>query len=133
MKKLYLKGGPIPETVGRTADLYAEVRQLRLDMQREVDEIQARESELREHIINNLSASDDTGASGLKYRAQIKKKTKPKANDWSKIHEYIVENDRFDLLQKRLADKAVMDCLEEGIKIPGVEKIHIPDVSITKI
>ena len=133
MKESYIKGSPIPESVGRTADLYAEVRELRLAMESEVNDVRARETELRESIIERLSSSDDTGASGLRYRAQIKKKTKPKPADWEKIYDYIVKHDRFDFLQKRLSDKAVMDVMEEEGSVPGVEKIHIPDVSITKV
>lgn len=133
MKEGYTKGAPMPKTIGRCADLYAEVRELRLAMQKEVDEVAKRESEIREHIISKLSKSDDTGASGLRYRAQIKTKTKPRAADWEKVYDFVVEHDRFDLLQRRLSDKAVMDMLEDGEEVPGIERVHVPEVSITKI
>lgn len=126
-------GGPIPRSVGRTADLYSDIRTLRLTMEKDVEKVKAREHELREHIINNLSKSDDTGASGLRYRAQIVMKDVPRAADWTKIHNYIQQSGRFDLLQKRLGEKAVMDMVEDGNQIPGVDIVHVPDVSITKI
>lgn len=126
-------GGPIPRSVGRTADLYSDIRALRLTMEKDVEKVKAREHELREHIINNLSKSDDTGASGLRYRAQIVMKDVPRAADWTKIHAYIQKTGRFDLLQKRLGEKAVMDMAEDGKQIPGVEIIKVPEVSITKI
>jgi hypothetical protein len=95
-------GGPIPASIGRTADLYSDVRALRLTMEKEVEKVKARESELREYIIANLSKSDDTGAAGLRYRAQIVIKDVPRAMDWPKVHAFIQETGRFDLLQKRL-------------------------------
>lgn len=128
----YEKGAPIPESYGRCADLYKEVEELHREMKAEVDAVYARMSELREHMINGLSKSDDTGAVGLKYRVQVKTDTKPKPNDWDAIYEYITENNRFDFLQRRLSDRAVMDVIEAGEKVPGVEKIHIPKLSITK-
>lgn len=126
-------GAPLPKSMGRCADLYSEVRALRLAMDKEVDAVKARETEIREHIINNLSKSDDTGAAGLKYRAQIVMKDVPRAADWTLLWAYIAKTNRFDLLQKRLGEKACTDMIEAGETPPGVELMHIPDVSITKI
>ena len=126
-------GAPLPTSIGRCADLYAEVRALRLAMEKETEEVKKRETEIREHIIENLSKSDDTGASGLKYRAQIVMKVKPKLADWQAFTGYILEYDRFDLVQKRVGEKAVEDMWDAGEAVPGIEKMNIPDVSITKI
>lgn len=127
------KGGPMPRSIGRCADLYNDVRSLRLTMEKEVEKVKARETEVKEHIIANLSKSDDTGAAGLRYRAQIVTKDVPRALDWALVHGFIQKTGRFDLLQKRLGEKAVMDMVEQGEVIPGVEVVHLPDVSITKI
>lgn len=126
-------GGPLPPSVGRCADLYSDVRTLRLAMEKEVEAVKAREHQIREHIIANLSKSADTGAAGLRFRAQIVMKDVPRAMDWPAIHSYIQKTGRFDLLQKRLGEKAVMDMVEAKEQIPGVEVVHVPDVSITKI
>lgn len=126
-------GAPLPKSMGRCADLYNDVRQLRLAMDKEVEAVKARESEIREYIISNLSKSADTGAAGLRYRAQIVMKDSPRATDWQALWGYIAKHNRFDLLQKRLGEKAVMDTLADNVRIPGVEVVHVPDVSITKI
>lgn len=128
------KGFPLPDSIGRCADEYAEVRAVRLAMDKEVERVKTRESEIREHIINNLSKSDDTGAAGLRYRAQIVLKKTFKATDWGVLHSWIRKNDRFDLLQKRLNDTAAKDFAEaEGRPVPGTEAVSVPDVSITKL
>jgi hypothetical protein len=131
------KGAPIPQSIGRCADLYAETRAVRLAMEKEVKAVAEREAEIREHIINNLSKSEDTGASGLRYRAQIVNKTVPKIAEgdagWPKLWAFIAKNNRFDLLQKRLGEKAVEDMWENGEAVPGVDKFNTPTVSITKI
>lgn len=133
MKQEYVTGAPLPGSIGLCADLYAEVRELRLAMQKHVDEVQAREREVREHIIANLSKSDDTGAAGKKYRAQIVTKLKPSLKDWDAFTAFVAKNQRFDLLQKRMSEKAVLDMLEEGESVPGIERFNAVDVSITKI
>jgi hypothetical protein len=125
---------PIPESIGRTADEYAAARELRLAMEKEVDIVKKRESELRESIIDRLSKSDDTGAAGLRYRAQIVIKEAVKVADWGVLHAWIRKNDRFDMLQKRINETAAKDwAAEEKRLLPGTEMVKVPDVSITKI
>jgi hypothetical protein len=133
VKPDYQTGAPLPASIGLCADLYAEVRELRLAMQKVVDDVKARESEVREHIIANLSKSDDTGAAGKRYRAQVVTKLKPALKDWTKFTDYVRMNGRFDLLQKRMNERAVLGMLEEGTSVPGVERFNAVDVSITKI
>src|ERR1700704_4488428 len=94
-------GSPMPQSIGRCADFYNDVRALRLAMDKEAEAIKARESEIREHIIANLSKSQDTGAAGLRYRAQIVMKVVPKLADWAGFTAFVQKSGRFDLLQKR--------------------------------
>lgn len=129
----YEKGAPLPDSPGRCADLYKEVEGLYRDMKSETDAVGDRMSEIKEHLIQTLSKSDDTGAAGLKYRVQVKTDAKPKPADWDAIYKYIAEHERFDLLQRRLSDRAVMDILDQEGKMPGIERIHVPKLSITKI
>ena len=126
-------GQPLPKSIGICADLYHDVRELRLSMEKEVEAVKARENEIREHIISNLSTSDDTGAAGKRYRAQIVVEVKPKVNDWNKVWDYVYHHNRFDLLQKRLGEKAVADLWADGVEITGIEKMNLKSVSITKI
>lgn len=123
----------IPESIGRCADLYHDVRDLRLAMAKEVEEVESFEREVKQHIIDNLSKSEDTGAAGLRYRAQVVKKVKPAVADWPSLHAYIQKTGRFDLMQKRVGDAAVAAMWEAGEVVPGVERFNSLDVSVTKI
>jgi hypothetical protein len=133
LSEKFQEGAPLPQSIGLCADLYAEVREIRLAMQKHTDMVRARETEIREHIIANLSKSDDTGAAGKRYRAQVVTKVQPSLKDWDLLTGYILRNKRFDLLQRRLSDKAVKDMWDDGILVPGVERFNAVDVSITKI
>lgn len=134
MDEVSLKvGTAMPRSIGFCADEYHEVRAFRLAMQKEVDAVKARETELQEYIIENLSKSDDTGAAGKYYRAQIIPSVVPVAEDWEDIYDYIVENDRFDLLNRSLNQKATKELWEAGVKIPGIGRFNSKKVSITKL
>jgi len=126
-------GAPLPKSLGRCADAYKEVKAVRLDMDKDVKMVKARESEINEYIIDNLGKSDLTGAAGLKFKAQIVPGIAGTVIDWELLYDYIVENDRFDLLNKSLNQKAVKEMLDAGDKIPGVEKINTKKLSITKV
>lgn len=125
-------GDPLPKSLGACVDALKEVTLLRLAMSKEVDAVKARERKLSEYLIDNLSG-DNTGVAGLKYRAQVKKKTKYSVKDWTKVHDYVYDNDRFDLLAKSLNQKAAEEIYEAGEKLPGVDKVHVPTLSVTKI
>lgn len=124
-----------PESIGRTADLFHDLNEVRLKADKLAEALKKFESGAKEHIINNLSKSSDTGAAGLRYRAQIV--TKPKVRvaqeGWPALHGYIQQTGRFDLLQKRLLDSAVMDMVNAGETPPGIETFNEVGVSITKI
>ena len=127
----------IPASIGRCADMLHDYEELYHAMQKEVDAVKAKATLLREHIINNLSKSEDTGAAGLRYRVQVVTKRKLTVKEWGLLHSWIRKNDRFDMLQKRLAEKAAEDwCLDPdnaGRLLPGTEAINVPTLSLTKI
>lgn len=133
MSSSLMIGAPMPPSMGLCADFYHEVRELRLAMAKEVAEVEAREKEIKEHIIANLSKSLDTGAAGLKYRAQIVMKASPRIADWGIFCSFVRKNDRFDLLQKRVSDTGIKDLWADRADVPGIERVNVPDVSITKI
>lgn len=129
----FVKGAALPTSLGRCADLYKEVRDVRLAMEKETEAVHARENEIKEHLINNLS-KQDSGAAGLKYRAQRVEKTKYAVKDWPSFWDFVIKNKRTDLVQKRIADKAVEDYVEQTeTLLPGTERLTVVDVSVTKI
>lgn len=128
-------GDDMPEHLGQVADEYKRVSQIRIAEQKRVDDIKARESELRDYLIDNIDVDNESGVMGITYQATIKVNDKPRIDPekWGAFHEWIAENDRFDLLQKRMSDKAVMELINEGYELPGIEKMKVKSVSIRKI
>lgn len=136
MNKRFIKGSALPASIGLCADEYRMVRGVRLAMQKDTEAVKEREQELYDHMINSISKSKDTGAAGKVYRVQRvpdAECTEPKPEDWPTIFDYVAKHKRFDLLQKRLAEGAVKDMWEAGQSVPGVGKIIVPRLSVTKI
>lgn len=134
------KGQPLPKAIGRCADLYHDIREIRLAMEKEVAEVKERETEIQEHIIATLSVSEDTGASGLKYRAQVIVDRKPRISDekggWPIFWSWIRKNDFMNMVQRRINDKALEEYMADNPQradIPGCEIVNVKKLSITKI
>lgn len=127
--------GPIPANLGECADLLHDTRELRLAIERDAEDVKKREAALRDHIIDNLSKRNEGGAAGKRYLAKITQKKKPIIGEgkWPDFFKFVQKTGRFDLLQKRLADKAVMDMVDAKETPPGVEIFNSTDVSITKL
>lgn len=130
----FTKGAELPTGIGALADLYAEVREQRLAMEKEAEGVKARETEIHNVILSALSESSDTGASGKKYRVQLVNKTRQHVKDWPSLFGFIRQYDLFDLLQKRLSDKAAAEFVETYKQpLPGVENVDVPTLSFNKI
>jgi hypothetical protein len=122
-----------PKNAAQAADMLYSVRAQRLAMQKQVDALQARETELKNYILDTLPKSDATGASGKLARAQLNVVVEPVAEDWLKIHRHIKRTGEFDLLNRALNRVAVRERWENGKTIPGVGKFNNVKVSLTKL
>lgn len=128
----YTAGAPIPKSLGRCVDELKAVSLLRLEMDKEVKEVKKREAELTEHLLENLAQSS-TGVSGRKYRAQVTSTPKPTVEDWEAIYDFVVENDAFEIMAKSLNNKAIEERWANDEQVPGVGKIHVKKLSVTKL
>lgn len=68
-------------------------------------------------------------ADGFRISATITETDVPTADDWGKIYEYILENNAFELLQKRLSAKACLEAAEfeeiEGMSFYRQKKLAL--------
>lgn len=123
----------LPRTDAEKADLLYDTRNRRLVLQKEVDELQEQETELKNYFIENLPKSKSSGIAGHTARVQLQAKTIPTVEDWAKFYKYVKKNDAFELLQRRLSDKAVEERWEAGEQVPGVGKFNVIKVNCTKL
>ncbi len=128
----------LPKTLAACADELYQTRQARLAIEKEAETLKARETQLREHLINTLPKSQASGIAGSVARASIESKTIYQVKDWGLVHEYIRKNAGknpgvWALLQRRLSDSTVKEMWEGGTKVPGTEPYELKTVSLTKV
>lgn len=123
----------IPKSLGACADLLYQLRESRIIAQRAVDAIEVDEKLLKEHIINNLPKSDMTGASGKLANVKVVTKEVPRVDDWDQLHRYVVDNQAWELMHKRVSDGAVKERWDAGVEVPGVGRFKAVTLSVTKV
>lgn len=125
----WLKG----QNLAVLADMYFTARQARLKAQKEVDLIEQDEKILQKFLIDNLPVSEATGIQGKLAHVHITTHTIPTVEDWPKFYAYVKKNNAFELLQRRVVEKAVQERWEARKIIPGVGKFTHKKLSASAI
>ncbi len=120
------------KTLGEAIDDLYQARAARLAKAKEVKELQAEEAEAKATVLQLLKETGLEKASGKLATAGIIKEDVPYVKDWDALYGYIKENDRFDLLQRRIGVVAWRDLFKDGVLIPGTEAGVDTDLSLTK-
>lgn len=125
---------PLSDDPAVLADLLFDTKSLRLLMAKETALVETREKAIEEKLIAIIPATS-SGAMGKHHKVKVETADKWIMNTekWPDFFAYVANTGSFDLLQKRLADRAVADRMEEGVKIPGVENMKVKKISLTKI
>lgn len=124
----------LPVSLGECVDRLHDLRELRHAVEKESALIGERERALKAHILASLSQqAGTTGVAGSRYRAQRTEKHVAAVKDWALLHAWIRETGRFDVLQKRLLNSAVLDMWEADLDVPGCEPAIAVDLSVTKV
>lgn len=121
------------QNLGLLADKLYEIRQQRLELQRQVKQLEAEESELKQYFKEVLPTINATGVQGSVACITVTKTELPTTRDWPTLYAYIHEHKAWHLLQRRLNDAAVREMWAAQEQVPGVESFEVQKVSITKL
>ena len=119
-------------TLGEAIDALYQARAARLAMAKEVKDLQSKESLAKAQVLKLLGEAGLEKASGKLATAGITTEDVPYIKDWDQVYAYIKENDRFDLLQKRIGVVAWRDLYKDNVLVPGTEAAVDTDLSLTK-
>lgn len=132
----------IPKSLAQVADLLYETKNARLEQQKKVEELEKFESQLKNHLIDNLKKGDANGIQGKVCRVSIVPKEKPAIvtekdgepyDGWKDFYAYVKKNNAFELLQRRLNETAIKERWENKKNVPGVRTFTVLTVSMNKV
>ncbi len=123
-----------PRTIGRCADKLYELRQARIEKQREVEALAKQERGLREHIIASLPKSEASGVAGKLARVTVVTKEEPVIKNISVFRRFLRRSKRHDLAYKlRPSAPGIREIWESGEQVPGIEKFTVVTLSLSKV
>ena len=112
-------------------DLFHETRESRLELQHKVDDLEKEEKNLKKILAEYLRDNAVKAIGGTHLTVSYKPKRKPVVQEWDALYAYIREHDAFELLHKRVTERAVKERWAEGDIVPGVVEVEIPDISLS--
>lgn len=140
------KGFKLPKTLAEAADAYYEAREARLKAERDAKALEDVEGELRDHLLREMPKSKTSTIGGKVCAVELKKKSVPKVEDWSKVYDAIVsdyvahkkkktgqEDAAFALLGRSIGKAAVEEAWEAGRQVPGVAAFPVTTLSVRKL
>lgn len=130
------KFGRIPGKAGALLDRYYQVDQQKKLLEKALNDVKADLAVIEDAIFLKFKKEDIHGTRGNLCTATANQQIIPVAEDWETIYKYIVKGkkqERFDLLQKRLAVTAVRERWDDNIKIPGVSSFEKTKLSVRAI
>lgn len=121
-----------PAKLGTLIDKLFEAREQRLAETRRLDTLKQKETAAEERVLAELQKLNLQKASGARATVAIQVKTvgQVEPERWTDVQRYIVANDAFDLLQRRLNNAAVRERVAAGEEIPGLKTVQILDLSV---
>ena len=125
-------GELFPEDMGKCADLLFKLDVERKGLTKKAKDIEERQIKLRKWLIDRLPKSM-SGLAGKLARITIDTKEVTQVKDWENFYAYILKKKRPDLLQRRPAEAAIEELLENGEDVPGIEKFRFKAVSVKKL
>jgi hypothetical protein len=125
-----------PHELGACIDLAYKQRAKRIAYERvvnaKVDSYKEDESKIEDHIINSFKKSEIEGAKGRVATAGIKNNPVAKVNDWDKFFAWMAKTKSWDMMQRRVNNKAYVERLEAKQVVPGTETFVKVSLSLTK-
>lgn len=113
-------------------DKYEALRDKRLEADRAAAKLRSEENTLKEELIHAMQSNGASAIGGTHIVVNLKSKEKPVVSDWAKFYSYIAEHDAFDLLQRRVGEKAMQLRWEDGVSVPGVDSFTHYNLTIGK-
>lgn len=123
---------PTAETLGARADALYALRERRLELQREVEALKAQESQLRDEAIAELKQQGLHAARGDVATISHRKVNRFGVDDWDKTLAAIRRRKLWQLLERRVAQRACAELHEHGKLPAGIGVVEVDDLSITK-
>lgn len=126
-------GDPVPVSLGECADALGIVRDTRLKMERDAEQIKKRENEIEAHLLAVMERDKVLTAGGRRNDVERKPTRTVNIKDWAALCAWVARTGLTEVLYKRINAKAALEVLEASHELPaGTEIYDSEKLSVTK-
>jgi len=119
-------------SLGKMVDEMYALRNQKLDLNKQVKDINARISDLQELVLDRMDGEDMEVSAGHDATARRATTIVPVVQDWTAFEKYIMDNDALYMLERRCASNSFRELNAQGVEIPGVKPFNRVTISLTK-
>lgn len=123
----------MPSKIGDLIDLGWAIKMERMVLENEAAKLKQAENFMKNFLLKSFGKEKIGQSVGTKGKANLHPKSIPQAKDWRKVQAWIKKTGRFDIMQRRLNEKAVNDTFEAKQTIPGIEFFKMTAISFTPL
>ena len=120
-----------PKKIGKVADMLYKNKLAMADVNKELKKLKEEKGLIEDHIYNTFPKEDIDGAIGDLAKVEIKTKDCYSVDDQEAFRKFIKKTGSWDLLQKSLVQKAIIERLDDGVKMPFIKKFEKKTISCT--
>lgn len=110
----------MPSPLGSQIDKMFDLREKKRELEAQIALLDAEYREVEERVLLQMEEQKASGFKGSKASASITHTVVGSVEDWDKLNAYVKKTGHFHLFQRRLADAAYRELMEQGKKVPGV-------------
>ena len=122
-----------PKELADIADKWAATRSHRIAMEKEAALVHADEAKLKSMLLAEMHAQDITSIGGHVVSVTLKKAEVPIVENWEEFYKHVQETGDFDLMFRRVNNKAVKERWANTTQVPGVTSITVCDLSYSQV
>lgn len=115
----------------KLVDSYIVKKAARLIADKKAAELKKEEDDLKKKLVEIAIESKAKSLGGSHGTVNYHRKNKPTVTDWDALYAYIKAHDAWELLQKRIGEKAVEERWEDEIVVPGVGTFPVDELTIS--
>jgi methionyl-tRNA synthetase len=108
---------------GKDADHYLRLKKKISAKAKELEAMKSEASALQDELIKKFEAGTQR-VDGKLGSITLKKDIEGTVKNWDAVYKYILKKKDFSLLQKRLGQAHFRELIEDGVKVPGIDKFH---------
>lgn len=123
----------LPKSLAACADLYSELRDTRLQADKDAAALKVKEQFVKQYLIDNIPKSDATGVAGKVAQVTIVRKRVPRLANWDEFKAHLLKTKDFSLINRALNKTAVLERWEAHKTIPGVDAFDDVTLSLHKL